>query len=37
MIYEIMVARLLSVMTWYYVALAVGMPMSRMTAGALLV
>jgi len=38
MIYEIMLARLLSVVTWYYLALAaVGMAMSGMTAGALLV
>ena len=35
MIYDIMVARLLSVMPWFYVALAAGgMPMSRMAAGA---
>ena len=38
MIYEIMLARLLSVVTWYYLALAaVGMAMSGMTAGALVV
>jgi hypothetical protein len=38
MIYEIMLARLLSVVTWYYLALAaVGMAMSGMTAGALAV
>ena len=38
MIYEIMLARLLNVVTWYYLALAaVGMAMSAMTAGALVV
>ncbi len=38
MIYEIVLARLLSVVTWYYLALAaVGMAMSGMTAGALVV
>ena len=38
MIYEIMLARLLSVVTWYYLALAaVGMAMSGMTLGALAV
>ena len=38
MIYEIMLTRLLSVLTWYYLALvAVGMAMSGMTAGALAV
>ena len=38
MIYEVMMTRLLSVVSWYYLALvAVGMAMSGMTAGALVV
>ena len=38
MIYEVMMTRLLSVVSWYYLAVvAVGMAMSGMTAGALVV